>query len=180
MHIFQKLKSYNSFEVLIKPGISSLDIQTVAHLAHKIWNQHYVPIIGQQQVDYMLGKFQDAEAIKHQMENDYEYFIIYHQKNPCGYLALVPNTVDKKMMVSKIYVDSDFRNLKLGSQLLDFSIEEAKNRAFKSIWLTVNKNNRKSIEWYQNKGFSIKENIKIDIGNGFVMDDYLMELSLLS
>jgi ribosomal protein S18 acetylase RimI-like enzyme len=172
------LNANNSLQVLIKPVTSYSDIQTVANLAHKIWNQHYVPIIGQKQVDYMLEKFQDAEAIKLQIANGYEYFVVDHQKQPCGYLALVPNKLDKKMMISKIYVDSDFRNLKLGSLLLNFAIEEAKTRTFKSIRLTVNKNNSKSIDWYQNKGFSIKENIKIDIGNGFVMDDYLMEMSL--
>lgn len=163
---------------MIKPVVTFEAIQTVAFLAHKIWNQHYVPIIGQQQVDYMLEKFQDEKAIKHQIENGYEYYIIEHQKNPCGYLSLVPNYDEKKMMISKIYIDSNFRNLNLGSQLMDFSFDEAKKRKSKLIWLTVNKNNRKSIEWYQKRGFIIKENIKIDIGNGFVMDDYLMELLL--
>ncbi len=165
---------------MIKAVLTSKAIETVAFLAHKIWNQHYVPIIGQQQVDYMLDKFQDEEAIKHQIENGHEYFMIEHQKKTCGYLALVPNNDDKKMMISKIYIDSDFRNLNLGSQLMEFSIKEARNRNFYLIWLTVNINNSKSIKWYQKRGFTIKENIKIDIGNGFVMDDYLMELPLLS
>lgn len=165
---------------MIKPVHTSKAIETVAHLAHKIWNLHYVPIIGQQQVDYMLDKFQDKEAIKHQIENGYDYFIIEHQKEACGYLALVTNNEEKKMMISKIYIDSDFRNLNLGSQLMNFAIEEAKKRGSRLIWLTVNINNSKSIEWYQKRGFTIKENIKIDIGNGFVMDDYLMELPLVS
>lgn len=163
---------------MINPVFTSKAIETVAFLAHKIWNHHYVPIIGQDQIDYMLDKFQDEEAIKHQIENGYEYFIIEHQKKACGYLALVPNNDEKKMMISKIYMDSDFRNLNLGSQLINFAIEKAKNRNFNLIWLTVNKNNSKSIEWYQKRGFTIKEKIKIDIGNGFVMDDYLMELLL--
>ena len=163
---------------MIKSVTSSEDIKTVAFLAHKIWNHHYVPIIGQKQVDYMLDKFQNEKAVKHQIENGYEYFIIYHQNHPCGYLGLVPNALEKKMMISKIYVDFGFRGLKLGSQLLDFTIDEAKKRTFKCIWLTVNKNNGKSIEWYQKRGFSIKEKIEMDIGNGFVMDDYLMEMPL--
>ena len=93
-------------------------------------------------------------------------------------MALVSNTLEKKMMISKIYMDTDFRGLGLGSKLMDLSIETAKQSAFECIWLTVNKNNTKSIEWYKSKGFSIKENIKIDIGNGFIMDDYLMEMPL--
>jgi ribosomal protein S18 acetylase RimI-like enzyme len=163
---------------LIEKVISTSLIETTSQLAYKIWNQHYVSIIGQAQVDYMLDKFQSPKAISNQIENGYDYFIIFHQNKPYGYLALVSNTLEKKMMISKIYMDTDFRGLGLGSKLMDFSIETAKQCAFESIWLTVNKNNSKSIEWYESKGFSIKENIKIDIGNGFIMDDYLMEMPL--
>jgi len=38
-------------------------IETVARLAHEIWNQHFVPIIGKAQVDYMVEKFQSKRAI---------------------------------------------------------------------------------------------------------------------
>lgn len=166
------------FVPVIKQVVSSSDIEITAHLAHKIWNLHYVPIIGQEQVDYMLDKFQNAEAMKQQIENGYEYFIIYHQTYPSGYLALLPDMSKKNLMISKIYVDSGFRGLNLGTQLLDFSIENAKTKGLNMIWLTVNKNNTKSIEWYQKKGFLIKENLRIDIGNGFIMDDYRMELTI--
>lgn len=155
-----------------------MQIETTAQLAHKIWNQHYVPIIGQAQVDYMLDKFQNTKAISNQINNGYDYYIISHQNKPCGYLALVPNTKEKKLMISKIYVDSDFRGLGLGSKLIDFTIETAKQGAFESIWLTVNKNNSKTIEWYKSKEFAIKEKLEMDIGNGFIMDDYLMEMPL--
>lgn len=168
----------NDFKILILEVTTPTLIETTAQLAHKIWNQHYVPIIGQDQVDYMLDKFQDVEAISNQISNGYDYFIIYHDLNPSGYLTLVPNSNDKKLMISKIYVDFDFRGLGLGSRLIDFTIKRAKQDKFNSIWLTVNKNNTKSIEWYKSKGFLIKEKIKMDIGNGFVMDDYLMELQL--
>ena len=167
------------FNILIQPVSTSSQIKTTAHLAHKIWNQHYVDIIGQSQVDYMLEKFQDFEAISNQIENGYEYFIMYYQDKPSGYLALVPNLKDQKMMISKIYVDADFRGLGLGSQLLEFTIQKAKNKALKYIWLTVNRNNSKSIKWYENHGFEIKEELKIDIGNGFLMDDYRMEMTLI-
>lgn len=163
---------------MIEKVTSNALIETTAQLAHKIWNQHYVPIIGQEQVDYMLEKFQNTEAISSQIKNGYEYYIIFHQQNPSGYLALVSNDKEKKLMISKIYVDLDFRGLGLGSKLFDFTIKTAKQGVFESIWLTVNKNNIKTIEWYKSKGFIIKEKIEMDIGNGFIMDDYLMELYL--
>ena len=52
------------------------DVALVAGLAEEIWNQHFVGIIGQGQVDYMLGKFQSAEAIAGQIAEGYEYYLV--------------------------------------------------------------------------------------------------------
>ena len=161
---------------MIKPVISKADIKLTTQLAHKIWNQHYEPIIGQDQVNYMVDKFQSESAITKQLEDGYLYFLIEHQSKPCGYLALVPNKSENKLMISKIYVDIDYRGLSLGTKLLEFTIKKAKTESFRTIWLTVNKYNTNSIKWYEKKGFRIKKEIVMDIGNGYVMDDYLLEL----
>jgi len=153
-------------------------IKTTAALAHKIWNQHYVPIIGQAQVDYMVGKFQSEEAIEEQLNKGYRYFLIHHEELACGYLALVPDAENHRLMISKIYVDAQFRGLHLGSKLLDFAVEEGLKGTFTTLWLTVNKHNSNSIAWYKKRGFAIKEALVMDIGNGYVMDDYVMELPL--
>ena len=163
---------------MIKSVSTSEDLQTTAQLAHKIWNQHYKPIIGQDQVNYMVDKFQSVSAITKQLKEGYQYFLIEYQSEPCGYLALVPNKSENKLMISKIYVDIDYRGLSLGKKLLEFTIKKAKTKGFKTIWLTVNKNNTNAIKWYDKKGFKIKEEIVMDIGNGFVMDDYLLELTI--
>ncbi|WP_191859129.1 GNAT family N-acetyltransferase [Hanstruepera ponticola] len=161
---------------MIKQVISIADIKLTTQLAHKIWNQHYEPIIGQDQVNYMVDKFQSESAITKQLEDGYLYFLIEHQSKPCGYLALVPNKSENKLMISKIYVDIDYRGLSLGTKLLEFTIKKAKTESFKTIWLTVNKYNTNSIKWYEKKGFRIIKEIVMDIGNGYVMDDYLLEL----
>ncbi|PNQ72268.1 GNAT family N-acetyltransferase [Hanstruepera neustonica] len=160
---------------MIKTVTSKSAIKITAQLAHSIWNQHYVPIIGQDQVDYMIEKFQSETAITQQIQEGYQYFMIEHQSRPCGYLALVPNPVEGKIMISKIYVDSHYRGLGLGLALLDFTVKKAQNEGFKTIWLTVNKYNTHSIQWYEKQGFQIKEKVEFDIGNGFIMDDYLLE-----
>jgi len=43
------------------------------------------------------------------------------------------------------------------------------------IWLTCNKNNSRTLSIYKKLGFSIIDSIVTDIGNGFVMDDYVLE-----
>ena len=162
----------------IHKATKTTDIQTVEKLAHKIWNAHYVPIIGQNQVDFMLEKYQSFNAISSQIKNGYDYFLISDAKKAVGYLCLVYDYSKKKLMISKIYVDVNERGLGYGKQLIDFTIRLAKEKKMKIIWLTVNKNNNNSIKWYQKLNFKTTDELVMDIGNNFVMDDYIMELQL--
>lgn len=154
------------------------EIEITARLAKKIWNQHYVPIIGQSQVDYMLKKFQSKEAIQDQIDSGYEYFLLTSDDQHAGYLGLIPDEPQGKLMISKIYIDPEARGRGYGNELLKFSLTLCKKRAFKAVWLTVNKNNSETIAWYKKRGFSIIEAIKMDIGNNYFMDDYVMELPM--
>lgn len=163
---------------MIQRVTKTTEIQTVEKLANKIWNSHYVPIIGQNQVDYMLEKFQSFNAIKEQINNNYEYFLIFKNKKAVGYLCLLPDNLSKKIMISKIYINENNRGSGFGKQLIDFTINLAQNRKIKTIWLTVNKNNNNSINWYKKLNFKITEKVEMDIGNGYVMDDYVMELTI--
>ena len=150
-------------------------IAATAHLAHKIWNQHYVPIIGQDQVDYMLANFQSEDAIAEQITSGYEYYLLNEEDQAIGYLGLRPNYPEGKIMISKIYVDSSTRKKGYGYKLLEFTGKLALNRNIRHLWLTVNRHNSNTINWYLKRGFEIIEEKKFDIGNGFVMDDYVLE-----
>ena len=163
---------------MIRKVINNSDIEVTAQLAHKIWNDHYVPIIGQNQVDYMLDKFQSFNAISNQLKNGYEYFLISENNEAIGYLGLISSSNSKKMMISKIYTEKDVRGAGFGKQLIDFTIKLAKETGMEIIWLTVNKNNSNAIKWYQKFNFKIKKEVEMDIGNGFIMDDFVMELQL--
>jgi len=57
---------------------------------------------------------------------------------------------------------------------LEFIERDARKRGLNSLWLTVNKGNP-TVSTYQQWGFRIAAAIVMDIGGGFVMDDYRME-----
>ncbi|MDJ0644683.1 MAG: GNAT family N-acetyltransferase [Flavobacteriaceae bacterium] len=152
-------------------------VKTTAEIAHTIWNHHYVPIIGQDQVDYMLEHLQSERAISEQIESGYEYYLIYQEKTPVGYLSLRPNYPEGKIMISKIYIDATTQGKGYGYELLEFVKKLTLKRSFKSVWLTVNRHNSNTINWYQKRGFEVIGEKKLDIGNGFVMDDLVMEAS---
>ena len=155
-----------------------ISIDIVVTLANEIWNQHFVPIIGQDQVDYMLDKFQSFNAIAKQLNDGYEYYIISNDRKVVGYLGLLSEDNLNRMMISKIYIKSEVRRLGVGDSALKFSKELSKERKINTIWLTVNKHNKDTIEWYLRKGFVVIEEFKKDIGSGFFMDDFIMEKNI--
>lgn len=150
-------------------------IAETARLAGEIWRQHYTPIIGQAQVDYMLKKFQSEAAIAAQIADGYEYYLLADEGESAGYLAVVPDPPQSALLLSKIYVLDAKRGCGYGRKMLLFAEELCRQRQLKTLWLTVNKNNSNSIAWYMQMGFANAGPIVQDIGNGFVMDDYRME-----
>ena len=157
---------------------SKQEITDVSTLAQEIWQEHYLRIVGQDQIDYMLEKFQSVQAIKTQLSDAHEYYSVFSDAHYIGYMALLPNHNNTSLMISKIYVKKSHRGSGLGKQMLNFIEVLCKKRKIKKVWLTVNRHNTHSIEWYLRMGFINKEVIVQDIGAGFVMDDFLMEKSI--
>ena len=154
---------------------SGQQVADVAYLAREIWQEHYLPIVRQEQIDYMLEKFQCERAITKQLLDGYEYYSLTYDGRSAGYMAVVSNASNTSLMISKIYVRKSDRGCGLGKQMLEFVEELCRQRRIKRIWLTVNKNNRHSIEWYSRMGFTNNGPIIQNIGGGFVMDDFRME-----
>jgi GNAT superfamily N-acetyltransferase len=146
-------------------------IAAVAALARETWTQHYEPLIGAAQVEYMLAKFQSAEAIARQIAAErYEYYLA----PDAGYLALVPDRDRQSVMLSKIYVLAKSRGTGLGRAMVEFAEKRAAELGAAELWLTVNKHNAGSIAFYEKMGFRKTDALVTDIGAGFVMDDWRM------
>lgn len=148
----------------------------IAKLAHIVWHEHYTPIIGKAQVEYMVAKFQTAKAMQKQAKEGYEYYIIKLDVGNVGYLSIKKNKND--LFLSKIYLLKEFRGKKIGKTAFNFIENKAKMYQCKTVTLTVNKNNSNTIKAYEKSGFKNIEALVMDIGNGFVMDDYRMVKTL--
>jgi diamine N-acetyltransferase len=152
-------------------------IARTARLARGIWEEYYPAIITPEQIRYMLETFQSQEAIEAQMGEGMEYYLAAEGDEEIGYLAYAAEE-DSCLFLSKIYVARDFRNRGRGREMFAFVAGQARERNVKMIRLTVNKNNTASIDTYLKMGFTIAAAVKKDIGNGFYMDDYVMEYVL--
>jgi GNAT superfamily N-acetyltransferase len=159
----------------IEPVTSADQFERIAGLAREIWYEYYVPLIGKAQVDYMVAKFQTAAAMQAQADGEgYLYFTMEDGGKLLGYFAIQPRAGERSMFISKLYLHSSSRGRGTGRTALEFIERESRARSLNLLWLTVNKGNP-TVSTYQRWGFRIAAALVMDIGNGFVMDDYRME-----
>ncbi len=152
------------------------DFQAVEDLAFPIWREHYTPIIGTAQVEYMLQKFQTAKAVVEQAREGALYFLIQTpQGENTGFLSVIPRPGE--LFLSKLYLLKEYRGKGHARMALEFIKSMARNRDLGRITLTVHKQNP-SVKAYQAMGFRILESVVTAIGGGFVMDDYRMALDI--
>lgn len=142
-------------------------------IAEEIWHEYFTPIIGKKQVEYMLEKFLSPESLVEQINSGYEYFVFSYEYTFAGFAGI--HEKDGELFLSKLYVHEDFRGQGIGSYMFQKFVEICKMRNLKKIWLTCNRNNTKSIAIYEHLGFKKVREEVTDIGNGFVMDDYIFE-----
>lgn len=155
----------------VKP---SDDLAPLASLAREIWTEYYTPLLGAAQIDYMLGKFQNADAMRAQMETQhYRYFYLMQDGEAAGYLGI--QIEDNALFLSKLYVRAACRGRGTARDVMAFVEGWARGANLSRVWLTVNRGNEGSIRSYERMGFTRYGTQDADIGGGYVMDDYLFE-----
>lgn len=158
----------------IRPVTSPEQIEVVALLADAIWNECYAELLSREQIRYMVDKFQSGHAISDQIENEgYLYYLFTIDGNNAGYIGLQPK--DGRMLLSKIYLLKSYRGSGHLAMLFGFVDSVAKRHACSTVWMTANKGNERAAAAYRKMGFKVAREQVADIGQGFVMDDYVFE-----
>lgn len=150
------------------------DIPLIRELSFRIWPQTYAGIISPEQIDYMLGMMYSESSLLKQMEDGAQFILVYDDQSvPVAFASYqaIGSTVYK---LHKIYVLPDQQGKGTGRYIIDHICRIIKPGGATALQLQVNRNN-KAKEFYERLGFAVIEMIKLDIGSGFVMDDYVME-----
>jgi len=156
---------------------TSNEINEVVKIARDIWTEYYPPIIGFDQVEYMLENYHSKDAITIEITREnYAYYLIKDKNRIIGYIGI--QLKGDYLFLSKIYVLSSERGNGVGKASMNFIKDLAQKNKMNRISLTVNKNNTESIAAYYRLGFIKTGDICVDIGGGYEMDDIQMELNL--
>jgi diamine N-acetyltransferase len=144
-------------------------VANIARLAEIVWRAHYPGIISNEQIDYMLSEMYDLDVLRREVKEGVTYLRALEGNQLWGFAAYGPAGDEVKLY--KLYVHPEHQRSGIGKALLH-EVERASMG--RTVMLTVNKRNHQAIAAYRKHGFTIRESIVVDIGGGFVMDDYVM------
>jgi diamine N-acetyltransferase len=160
-----------------KAGVE--DIATIKNLAEIIWPEAYGKIISAEQLRYMLHLIYSEASLKAQIEKGHQFVLAIENNEAIGF-ASFSQKIDEEpstFRLHKIYVLPHVPTKGIGSFLLSYVCNESIKQGATLLELNVNKYNP-AIQFYLKKGFTVLRDVVIDIGEGYVMDDYVMVLPL--
>ena len=154
------------------------DAHVISLLAHAIWPDTYGSIIGENQLKYMLNLFYSEASLKKQMDDDQHHFLLaLSNAETVGFASYSHGKKTGEYKVHKLYVHPMLHGHGFGKKLLDRIIKDIKPKGATKLVLNVNRHNR-AINFYEKYGFKKTGEEDIAIGEGYFMNDYVMELDV--
>jgi ribosomal protein S18 acetylase RimI-like enzyme len=159
---------------ILRP-LEERDFDSVAGLARTIWLAHYTTIVTTEQIEYMLrSRFAPSNLRLYLRAEDRWMDLLEVDGELAGYCSYASTSETEEMKLEQLYLLPRLHGLGLGASMLGHVERRALDRGSRTLILQVNKRNEKAIKLYRRSGFAIREEVVVDIGGGFVMDDYVM------
>ncbi len=163
-------------KIIIQPA-NVKDIPVIHSLANRIWRISYREMLSPKQMEYMLGLMYSHESLRYQIEKQQHTFLIaYEDEKAVGFAAFFPKYKISSAIyrLDKIYVLPDLHGKGMGKKIIDHIISIIQPKGASILELNVNRKN-KAISFYEKIGFIIIKEVDVAIGEGYFMNDYVMQ-----
>ncbi len=151
------------------------DFEPVIEVARRIWRAHYAPLIGAPQVEYMLERRFTVTNLSRYLEAGECWFDVLRCDDVIvGYCSYARAATPDVLKLEQLYLLAEMRGRGWGASMLRHVEQRAATLGCASLTLQVNKRNVGSIAVYRKAGFTVLEEAVFDIGDGYVMDDFVM------
>ena len=160
--------------------VSTENIPLIQQLSKEIWNKVYPSIISQEQIDFMLNMmYSNASLEKQMLEQGHQFMVVFLDDEAVGFASYSVKSGSEPSVfrLNKLYLQPEHHGKGLGKSLLKFIMEEVKPLGGEYLELNVNKENP-TVDFYKKQGFSITAETVLEIGHGYLMDDYIMTLKI--
>ena len=152
---------------------SKENIPLIRELTLRIWPQTYNDLLTPDQIGYMLDRMYSESSLEKQMNDGSQFIFVYDDEEPVGFAAYFYKE-QSIYKLDKIYILPSQQGKGFGKYMIDHIIDEIKKNEANALQLQVKRDNKARF-FYEKLGFSILYEINVDIGNGYFMNDYLME-----
>lgn len=169
--------SITSDQVFQITKANETDIPVISMLAHAIWPETYISILNRPQVNYMLDLFYSTESLEKQFKENQIFLIAFMNAETVGFASYSHADKAGVYKVHKLYVHPMLHGHGFGKKLLDRIIKDVKPLGATVLRLNVNRLN-KAKAFYEKYGFTVVGEEDIAIGEGYFMNDFVMEKSI--
>ena len=157
---------------------STQDIPAIQSIAFATWPVTYGEILSEQQLDYMLDLIYSESSLRKQMINKKFIILFDERQQPQGFASYFTLEDPDIFKLDKLYVFPKMQGSGSGKALLNYVIDDVINQGATALRLNVNIHN-KAKSFYEKNGFSVIGEADIDIGNGYFMNDFIMQRKLM-
>lgn len=150
------------------------EMNIVQELAYATWPDTFKSILSSEQIDYMLEWMYNLDTLKEQVNSGHQFFAFFENSTPLGFIGIqLHYPTEQSLKIHKLYVLPNIQGKGVGKQLVSKAIEVAKENEISELLLNVNRFNS-AVDFYKHLGFKVAYEENIDIGNGYLMEDYVM------
>lgn len=155
---------------------TTADIKTIQEIAQTTWPITYGTILSKEQLDYMMDLiYSEGALIKQIQMQEQLFYLVYDTSLVIAFMAIEHGYKNEAVTrIHKIYLLPETQGKGIGRTIIDEIVKLAYQNNSKLLSLNVNRFNP-ALSFYEKIGFEIAAEENIDIGNGYLMEDYRME-----
>jgi ribosomal protein S18 acetylase RimI-like enzyme len=155
------------------------DIPLIHQLAKEVFFVTYEPLQTKEKVAYLFNLMYSESTLSEQMQKKKHTFLL--AEDATGYLGYASYEFNHKgsgkTKIHKIYVMPNAQGKGVGREMINWMADVAKQNKVETLLLDVYRHNP-AIQFYEKMGFKKAGEQVTDVGNGFAMDDFVMEMNL--
>jgi ribosomal protein S18 acetylase RimI-like enzyme len=152
---------------------TTVDIPVIRDITYRVWPATYLPIIGQEQLDYMLNLFYTPDALAVQMNSDNKFIVCYEGETAVGF-ASYSEIEPAIYKLHKLYILTSLQGKGIGRYMVNYISDDIQRSGATELRLNVNIHNLAAKNFYRKSGFTVLRDEDIDIGSGFFMNDHVL------
>jgi diamine N-acetyltransferase len=177
----QASSNFNDVKVSIRKATIT-DAKTVSEIGRRTFYETWKSVNTEEDLQLYMDKSFDNHKIGIEIENSEvnTFLLAIVGGEVAGYVKLRNDrTYDqlkefRSLEMERIYVLKEFQDRKVGKALMDESLIIAQNGNYKWLWLGVNGENFKAIDFYKRYGFEVFGTKQFILGTA-VDEDFLMK-----